>query len=92
MSPDKAKVLVVQSIKHPRWLLTPRQRGDEAEVVEADLAWLSAHDQPLEHLRHKLRQAQQATDLAVGEARLGGEIGYGDDFDALDPLSPSQSA
>ena len=46
-------------------------------------------NQPLEHLGRQPREAQEAADVTVGQALIGGEIGKRGDVAAFQPLPPA---
>ena len=49
-------------------------------------------DQPLEHLGRQPREAQEAADVTVGQALIGGQIGERGDVAAFQPLPPAPCA
>jgi hypothetical protein len=58
-------------------------------IDDADRAGLAVDHQPLEHLGHKPGEAQEAADVAGGEALVGGEIA---ECDHIAPFQPLPSA
>lgn len=48
-------------------------------------------DQPLEDVRREPRKPQEAADIAVGQALVGGEVGERGDVAAFQPLPPAPS-
>jgi len=76
-------------VEHLARLLVPRQRRHEAKVVDADRRGLAVDDQPFQHLGCEPGEAQEAADVAVGQALVGGEIGERGDVTAFQPLPPA---
>lgn len=91
MHPDIAGVPFL-SVEHPPRLLVPRQGRHEAQVVDVDRRGLSVDDQPLEDVRREPGEAQEAADIAIRQALVGGQIGERGDFAAFQPLPPAPCA
>ena len=63
--------------------------GLDTRAVDTSMYDVLLHDQPLEDFRRQPRKPQEAADVAVGEALVGGEIGKRGDVAAFQPLPPA---
>lgn len=65
-------------LKYPHHLLLPRQRRDQAQLVDRDRTGLAVDDEAFQHHGRQPGEACEAAAVAVGEAFVGGEIGERD--------------